>query len=149
MERREAMELIKELLDSQQLAVLSTQNQGQPFCHLMAFAATEDLHYLLLATTRATRKYANLLADPRVALLVDNRTNQSADFAAASTLTALGTAWELQGRDRQQYLPIYLAKHPYLAEFVSAPDCALLRLKVQKYLLVTRFQEVQEISLDS
>ena len=143
----EILLVIRNLLESQRLAVLSTQNHGQPYCNLIALAATGDLKYLLFATTRATRKYANLMADSRVAVLVDNRRNDVADFAEAAALTAIGKAWELQGAERQQSLTVYLGRHPYLEEFVTSPTCALLRIKVEKYIVVTRFQEVREIQI--
>jgi putative heme iron utilization protein len=143
----EMLELIRNLLESQRLAVLSTQNHGQPYSNIVAIAATVDLRYLLFATTRATRKYANLMADSRVAVLVDNRRNDPADFVEAAALTALGQAWEVQGAERQQLLPVYLKKHPYLEEFVAAPTCALLRVRVDKYIVVTRFQEVREVQI--
>ena len=76
----ETLAVIRNLLESQKLAVLSTQNHGQPYCNLIAIAATDDLKYLLFATTRATRKYANLMADSRVAVLVDNRQNDAGGF---------------------------------------------------------------------
>jgi nitroimidazol reductase NimA-like FMN-containing flavoprotein (pyridoxamine 5'-phosphate oxidase superfamily) len=139
--------LIRQLLESQRLAVLSTQDHGQPYCHIVAIAATDDLKNLLFATTRATRKYANLMADPRVAVLVDNRKNDPSDFAEAAAATALGKAWELQGAERQSFLEVYLARHPYLEEFVAAPTCALLRIKVDRYLTVSRFQDVQEVRM--
>ena len=141
------LDLIRDLLESQRLAVLSTQDHGQPYSNLMAIAATDDLRHLLFATTRATRKYANLMADSRVAVLVDNRQNDVSDFAEAAALTALGKAWELQGAERQQFLKVYLEKHPNLEEFVTSPNCALLRIKVDKYIVVTRFQEVREIQI--
>ena len=53
---------------------------GQPYCNLIAIAATGDFGHLVFATTRATRKYADLMADSRVAVLVDNRQNDVSDF---------------------------------------------------------------------
>jgi uncharacterized pyridoxamine 5'-phosphate oxidase family protein len=141
--------VIRNLLESQKLGVLATQNHGQPYSNLIAFAATADLKYLLFATTRATHKYANLMADPRVAVLVDNRKNDVADFAEAAALTALGKVWELQGMERQRFLEVYLEKHPYLSDFVTAPTCALLRVKVDKYIVVSRFQDVREVQIPS
>jgi len=141
--------VIRDLLDSQKLAVLATQSYGQPYVNLVAFAVTADLKYLLFATTRATRKFANLLADPRAAVLVDNRKNEVADFTEAAALTALGKVWELHGVERQQFLEIYLEKHPHLQEFVTGPTCALLRIRVEKYIVVTRFQEVREVQIPS
>jgi len=146
-ETSETLAIIRNLLEEQKLAVLSTQNHGQPYCNLIAMAATDDLKHLLFATTRATRKYANLMADSRVAVLVDNRRNDPADFIEAAALTALGKAWELQGVERHQFVKVYLGKHPYLEEFAASPTCALLRIKVDKYIVVTRFQEVREIQI--
>jgi hypothetical protein len=44
-------------------------------------------------------------------------------------------------------MKVYLGKHPHLEEFVTSPTCALLRIKVEKYIVVTRFQEVREIKI--
>jgi nitroimidazol reductase NimA-like FMN-containing flavoprotein (pyridoxamine 5'-phosphate oxidase superfamily) len=144
-EVEEVWTIIRELLESQRLAVLSTQGKEQPYSNLVAFAVTPDLRYLIFATTRATRKYANLKTEPRVSVLIDNRSNQEIDFSEASAVTVLGTATEALDSDRGKYLRHYLNKHPYLKEFVTAPSCALMRVKVEKFIVVTQFQEVREI----
>jgi len=141
----EMREIVQSLLNSQRLAVLSTLMSGRPYSNLIAFAATDDLREIFFATTRATRKFANLRAEPRVSLLIDNRSNQETDFGEASAVTVLGTAEELLGSERERYLQLYLKKHPYLEDFVTAPTCALIRVKVEKYIMVTQFQEVREI----
>jgi len=141
----EMKEIIQNLLDGQRLAVLSTLMSGRPYSNLIAFAATDDLKDIFFATTRATRKFANLTAEPRVSLLMDNRSNQETDFGEASAVTVLGTAAEALGPDRDKYLQLYLKKHPYLEDFITAPTCALIRVKVEKYIMVTQFQEVREI----
>jgi nitroimidazol reductase NimA-like FMN-containing flavoprotein (pyridoxamine 5'-phosphate oxidase superfamily) len=140
-----AKEIVQNLLNTQRLTVLSTQMSGRPYSNLIAFAATEDMRYMFFATTRGTRKYANLTAEPWVSLLIDNRSNQETDFGEASAVTVLGTAEEVLDLDRENYLQFYLQKHPYLEEFVTAPTCALIRVNVEKFIMVTRFQEVREI----
>jgi nitroimidazol reductase NimA-like FMN-containing flavoprotein (pyridoxamine 5'-phosphate oxidase superfamily) len=141
----EVWTIVRELLESQRLAVLSTQGQVQPYSNLVAFAATPDLKYLIFATTRATRKYANLLNHAQVSILIDNRTNETADFAEAAAVTVLGRASEVHGDERSQHLKIYLNRHPYLEDFVTSPNCALFSVKVERYIMVTRFQDVREI----
>jgi nitroimidazol reductase NimA-like FMN-containing flavoprotein (pyridoxamine 5'-phosphate oxidase superfamily) len=136
------------LFGSQRLAVLATQNQGQPYSSLVAFAASEDLEQLFFATTRATRKYANLSSDPRVAMLIDNRSNEAADFRWAMAVTATGKAGEVEGQEREKVLRIYLAKHPHLEDFVSSPSCALLKIRVERYYVATRFQNVIEVHVE-
>lgn len=140
------MKRLEELLAGQRLAVLSTHSKGQPYSSLVAFASTQGLKHLLFATTRATRKFDNITEDSRVAMLIDNRSNQVEDFHDAAAVTATGTAEELKGKDREKYLEIYLNKHPYMKEFVMSPTCALLRVTVDKYYLVTQFQKVMLLS---
>ena len=136
---------LRKLLRSQPLAVLATQNQGQPYASLVAFASSDDLKSLYFATTRSTRKYANLSGDSRVAMLVDNRSNKTSDFRWAMAATATGTAAEVAPRERESALDLYLAKHPHLSDFVHSPTCALCKIRVQTFFVVTRFQSVVEV----
>ncbi len=136
---------LKKLFTTQTLAVLSTQNEGQPYASLVAFAASEDLKSLFFATTRATRKYANLSSEPRVAMLVDSRSNEVSDFRWAMAVTATGEAEEVEGEEKDNVSKIYLAKHPHLDDFISSPSCALLKIRVERYYVATRFQNVIEV----
>jgi nitroimidazol reductase NimA-like FMN-containing flavoprotein (pyridoxamine 5'-phosphate oxidase superfamily) len=140
---------LESLLRTQQLGVLSTQYKGQPYASLVAFAATEDSKYLLFATTRSTRKYANIASDSRVAMLMDNRSNRAGDFHRAMAVTATGNAEEVGPNDKVNYLQIFLEKHPHLKDFVNAPSCALLRIKIETYYLVNRFQKVFELHIEN
>ena len=62
-----------------------------------------------------------------------------------TAVTVLGQAEEMHGTELKQLLPVYLDRHPYLRDFVTSPTCALFRVKVERYILVTRFQDVREI----
>ena len=132
------------LLESQRLAVLSTYGEGQPYASLVAFAASDDLATVCFATTRATRKYANLTQQPCVAFLIDNRENRLSDFHEAAAATGLGRAKELDGDEREQWLAMYLEKHPHLENFVTAPTSALFGVTMHVYYVVNRFQHVTE-----
>jgi nitroimidazol reductase NimA-like FMN-containing flavoprotein (pyridoxamine 5'-phosphate oxidase superfamily) len=136
---------LKKLLESQPLAVLATQSRGQPYASLVAFVSSGDLKSLYFATTRSTRKYANLSGDSRVAMLIDNRSNKASDFRWAMAATATGKAKELDPTARESLLDLYLAKHPHLKDFVYSPTCALCEIEVQTFFVVTRFQDVVEV----
>ena len=136
---------LRELFQSQKLAVLSTPGEGGAYASLVGFAATDDLEGLLFATSRGTRKYANLMGESHAAMLVDNRSNQDSDFHDAIAVTATGRVEEVTGANRDALLEAYLGKHPHLAEFANAPTCALLRLAVDTYYVVQRFQDVVEV----
>jgi len=140
-------EFLKDLFSSQRLAVLATQNRRQPYGNLVAFMATDDLKHLLFATTRATRKYANISRNPRIAMVVDNRSNQEADFHQAAAVTATGVVKEVEGPEKERFQKLYLSRHPYLKEFVSSPTCALLKMEVETYYVVNRFQNVMELHI--
>jgi len=143
----EDRQTVADLLASQRSAVLATQGDGQPYCSLMAFAATADLQNFIVVTQRATRKYANLVAQPRVCLLVDNRSNQAADTQEALAVTVMGTAAEVAPAARGRWAQVFLDKHPHLEDFVRSPDGAVVQIRVEKYYLVRRFQEVVEIAM--
>ena len=140
---------LKKLLQSQPLAVLATQSRGQPYASLVAFAPSDDLKSLYFATTRSTRKYANLAGDSRVAMLIDNRSNKASDFRWAMAATATGTAVEVGPGARENVLGLYLAKHPHLKDFVHSPTCALCEIRVKTFYVVTRFQHVLEVHVRS
>mgnify|MGYP001049738537 CR=1 FL=1 len=135
---------VRGLLSGQGLAVMATHTAGQPYANLVAFAESADLKHLFFATARSTRKFENLAADCRVALLIDSRRNQEGDFHEAAALTVMGSAAETAGAEKERALALYLTKHPYLEEFVRAPTCALFKVHVHKYILVRNFQNVME-----
>jgi nitroimidazol reductase NimA-like FMN-containing flavoprotein (pyridoxamine 5'-phosphate oxidase superfamily) len=138
---------IKVLFESQNLAVLATHYDEQPYASLVAFVATDDLKYLYFVTPKTTRKFANLTINPRIALLINSSTNQAADFHQAISVTAVGNADEIFGSDREHILSLYLAKHPYLEEFAKSPTCAIVQVTARSYYLVKNFQKVLEFHL--
>jgi nitroimidazol reductase NimA-like FMN-containing flavoprotein (pyridoxamine 5'-phosphate oxidase superfamily) len=136
-----------ELFQSQNLAVLSTQHAGQPYASLVAFDAAADFEYIYFVTPKTTRKFANLIADSRVAVLINNSTNQSSDFHRAVSVTAVGRAEEVADADKALILEPYLKKHPYLEDFVRSPTSALVGVSVNSYYMVKNFQHVMELHL--
>ena len=141
--------VLRGLLQSQRFAVLATDDHGQPFASLMAFAATEDLRHLVILTERTTRKYANLQSNPRAALLIDDRENKGSDTEDSVVVTAIGEAQELDRDLGAPLLELFLARHPYLAAFAASPTCAIVRVKLSSYQLVSRFQQVVEWHLSA
>lgn len=132
------------VMAAQRFCVLATAGQCRPYGSLVAFAATEDLKELVFATSRRTRKFSNLAAEPRVALVIDSRSNDEADLRDAVAITALGPAREVEGAERKRLAGVYLARHPLLAEFIGWPDTALCAVKVEEY-FVARFSEVDRL----
>ena len=142
----ETRTVVGRLLNSQRFGVLSTQSDAGPYCSLVAFWSAEDLSHVTFATMRDTRKFANLTAHPRVALLFDDRSNHDQDVERATAVTAMGEARELtDGVARAAAAAGFLVKHPQLSEFVDSPGCALVHVDVDVYYVVTRFQNVEKL----
>jgi nitroimidazol reductase NimA-like FMN-containing flavoprotein (pyridoxamine 5'-phosphate oxidase superfamily) len=141
----ELEKVLRDLFQKQKLAVLGTQSSSGPWGSLVAFAHTDDLRTVVFVTGRSTRKYSNLMADPHVALVMDNRSNELEDFEEAVAVTAVGLASEPTEADREPLLTMYLSKHPHLRDFAKSPSSALFRVDVEKFCIVYRFQNVVEM----
>lgn len=137
-----------ELFRSQNLAALSTHHDGQPYASLVAFYAADDLKHIYFATPKTTRKFSNLSADNRVAVMVNSSINQLSDFHRAISVTAVGNAEVVAESEKEPILNRYLARHPHLEDFVRAPTCALVGVSVKTYYLVKNFQNVMELHLE-
>lgn len=138
---------ISRVLESQRLAVLATECVGQPYTSLMAFAYTDDLATIIVATGRATRKHMNLMSEARVSLLIDTRSNSESDFDTAAAITVVGTASEVGTEERGEFEKLYIFRHPSLEKFVRSLSTALFIIRVDSYLLVSGFQNVRKLNL--
>ena len=139
---------VQSLLHDQQLGVLSTVGNDMPYANLVAFVASGDNRYLYFVTPRATRKFANLSANANVALLVNNSNNQPNDFQLSAAVTAVGKATTVSAPALAEIQKLYIARHPYLEDFVRSPDCEMICIRVVRYILVERFQDVTEYRID-
>jgi hypothetical protein len=81
-------------------------------------------------------------------MVMDSRTNQRVDFQRAVAVTATGAVEEVEGKEKNQLLKVYLSKHPHLKRFVTSPRCTLLRVNVNTYVVVRRFQKVVALFMD-
>jgi general stress protein 26 len=135
------------LLAGQGLGVLATTDpDGHPYASLIAIAGNAANTELYFVTPRATRKFANLVHDSRVALLVNNSVNQPVDFHEAVAATILGNARLLAEDKRAALVDIYLEKHPYLRQFATSPSCAMFAIEITGVTMVQKFQSVSELA---
>jgi heme iron utilization protein len=145
--RKNISAVLGELFTGQKPAVLSSLLEGRPYGNPVAFAAERNFRNFIFATTRATRKFFNILQDPRVSLVIDNRSNRTDDFREAAAAKVLGRAALLEEPEKEGMVSLFLTKHPYLEEFVRAPTCALFQIRAERCLRVCRFQNVVEPDL--
>lgn len=133
---------IRALFRSQKLAVLATNKKGVPYTSLVAFVASRDLKEIIFATLKGTTKFHNLVTTPNVSILIDTRKNNSSDFQDAVAISAEGIA-EIINDNRQDYIALYLEKHPSLSDFITSQNCAIIKINITKYQYVSRFQNLK------
>jgi len=146
-DRKQILNNIADLFESQKFAVLSTQKNDQPYSSLVAFAVNADLNYFYFLTPNATRKYENLKANPKVCILVNNIRNNAEDIYNAVSVTGTGVSEIIDKSIEQKALDLYLRKHPNLKKFSKAPTTAFIRISMQRYFMVNRFQNVVEVKV--
>jgi hypothetical protein len=134
---------LRRLAERQRFAVLATISPEGPQLSLVAFAITDDMREACFATPRNTRKYRNILADGRSALLLDSRGKTSRGVMEAEVVSLNGMARILRrGKRRSELEALLLARHPELEEFLTAPGTALVAMEVERGSHVEAFQIV-------
>jgi general stress protein 26 len=143
----ELKNIVRDIFASQRLAVLATEKENSPYINLVVFIADKDLKWLVFATNRSTRKFENIMANPMVAILIDNRCKYDFDTKKTVVISALGKAEGLLDFEKAKLMEQYLDKHPHLKDFITSSDCVFVKLKIEKYIIVQRFQEVSELDI--
>ncbi len=146
--RKKVVEQIAALINTQRFAVLSTQQNNQPYASLVAFAASADLKHVYFLTPNTTRKYENLTVNPKVAVLVNDSRNQADDIDNAVSVTGTGVAHVVETGDNQAALDGYLERHPHLKAFAAAPTTAFVSITMNRYFMVNRFQDVVALKME-
>ena len=137
--------LLEALFREQKFAALATQAGDSPYASLVAFAVTPDLRRVVFPTRAGSRKGGNLEVNPRVALLVDNRTNSDRDYHDAAAVTVIGSAGFARGSEADALRNLLLERHPRMAGFLADSDCLIAVVEVTEYLVVTNFETVTKL----
>ena len=136
-------EKIANLLKEQRFAVIATQSKNEPYTNLVTFLVKEELKKIYFPTLKKTKKYENLSSNSRISMLIDNRGNKPKDIEKAMVVTAVGNSRETKDTN---IADDFLDKHPYLKDFIDSPDCAMIELNVEKYIVVEKFEKVTVFS---
>ena len=136
---------IQHLIDEQPYAVLCVQGEGQPYGALVAFAFSEDLRQAVFVTPVATRKYRLLNECHHVAIVIDNRPNNTDELMEIEAVTVTGCSKMIERGDEFDRLSgLLVTRHPYMKSCVNADTYALFRVDVVRFLHVARLQQVNE-----
>lgn len=133
---------ISTILDQQIQCVLATLQDHQPCQHMMAFAYAEDLSRIFLATYVDTRKYRNMITNPSVSILWDNRSGSAADHVDGLSLIALGRAELLTGSAQDEVRELILKRNPALQALLGDASCKLFMVLIEDYQWTKGYQRV-------
>ena len=136
-------ERLRILNKKQKHAVLATDDGGQPYTSLVAFALTPDIEGVLFVTPKKTCKYQNIMKNRKVSMMIDSRSNSGEGYMRSEAVTILGSATPLRkGKKWNELSDVLIKKHPRLEEFVRAASTALVLVSFAKVIHAGQFQSV-------
>lgn len=141
-------DFIKSVISYETFAILSSEGKGQPHASLIAVTVSEELTTLLFATYKDTRKYENILQNPKVAILFDNRSCEIKSSKEIVVITAFGVANKIMADNLSAATEAHLIKHPDLKEFLASIDCVLFEVQVDAYQIVKGIESVEWCKTD-
>lgn len=130
---------IAELVQTQKHCVLATSSGPAPHASLMCYCPAPDSREFWLVTLAATRKYANLRANPRASLLIDDRQGGRPGLALTVEAALSPFAGAVEEAAARRAL---LARHPELEGFLALDGVLVLRLVGLRYQLLSGLTEV-------
>jgi heme iron utilization protein len=131
----------KKLLREARSGALATlmPGSGDPYCSLVNVASAPDGSPLLLLSRLAVHT-RNLLADPRISLMLDER--KEGDPLEGARVMLMGTAVATDdANDRRRYL----ARHPEAAGFAGFADFGFYRMALGTAHLVAGFGRIVDL----
>jgi hypothetical protein len=108
----------------------------------MSYCPSPDGREFWLATLKDTRKYANLRANPRASLLIDDRGGRACGPPSLALTVEAELAPFADGAAQAEARRELLARHPELAGFLASGGALLLRLRGLRYQLLSGLTEV-------
>jgi putative heme iron utilization protein len=123
------------------LATLMT-GSGDPYCSLVNVASHFDGSPILLVSQLAVHT-KNMLADPRVSLMLDERA--AGDPLEGARIMLLGRAEQVGSSDLEAVRRRYLNAHPSAQTFVDFKDFSFVRIRPSTIHLVAGFGRIVDL----
>ena len=139
---------MKKLAREKNSCVLATILDTKPYCSLMAYVTNNACTEIYMVTRKSSQKFINLLANPAVSLMIDNR--DTAHRSAARAMTVEGVFQKIKDPAKEEKVRRkLLSSHPHLDEFMGHPEAEVFQINIKSFLLLdglTRafFQEVSD-----
>lgn len=140
----DAPRLARSLLRRSRQGALATlmAGSGDPYCSLVNVASHADGSPILLISRLAVHT-KNILGDPRVSLMLDERV--AGDPLEGARIMLSGRAEQAEGADLELARRRYLSAHPSAEAFVSFTDFSFVRIRPSGAHLVAGFGRIVDL----
>ena len=139
---------LRELLTGRVTAALGTLHAGAPYVSLVPFALLPDLPAFVIHVSRLAAHTGDMLAEPRVSLLITGPEQPGASPLALPRITLLGTARPL-ANDAPEYpaaRQAYIARFPDAAPLFSLGDFSLFLIEPTEARWVAGFAQARTLT---
>jgi len=139
---------LRELLASRNTAALGTLHSGAPYVSMVPFVLLKDASAFVVHVSLLAAHTGDMLAEPRVSLLVTGVERSAASPLAVPRVTILGTAQQLPG-DAPEYpaaREAYLARFPEAASMFNLGDFSLFLIIPTEVRWVAGFAQARTLS---
>ncbi|MEI7883834.1 MAG: pyridoxamine 5'-phosphate oxidase family protein [Clostridia bacterium] len=127
---------VERLLQENKLCVLCTAGENKPHCSLMTYMPGEDPRVLYMVASRESKKYQNMLGNPDVSLLIDNRKGLGLEEQKISAVSLSGIYQLVDSAELVEIGIKFTKMYPELAEIINNPSSALFAVKLQSFLFL-------------
>src|SRR4030043_1956383 len=132
------LENMKDIVKGNDLCVLATVSEGRPHCSLMSYISDEDGHEIFLISHKTTKKYANLMENPMVNLLIDTREEEKGQRRIyIKALTVSGEFQTIKDPGKKDFIRSkFLKRHPHLTDFLNDPGAEIFSIRIKSFQLL-------------
>jgi len=128
----------KELIQQKDTCVLATVSGAEPHCSLMSYVTDEDCRKIYMISLRGSKKYANMMNNASVSLLIDTRKYDIGRTREnIKALTVKGNFQHIGDETKKRkVLEKLLESHPNLKDFTGSAELEVFQVNTKSVQLL-------------
>jgi putative heme iron utilization protein len=144
----EHAQLLRDLVHRRRTAALGTLHEGAPFVSMVPFAVMPEGEALVVHVSRLAGHTKDMLADPRVSLLIAQPEGEGVAAQALARVSVRGEARELAkgGEEEQSGRGAYLARFPEAAPLTEFGDFSFFAIRPVQARFVAGFAQAMSVT---
>ena len=141
---------VRELLEAQRIASLGTLHDGEPYVSMVPFAVLADGPDFVIHVSALAAHTKDMLAEPKVSLLVIAPEDPEVPPQATMRLTIQGDAARLDASDARHAgaKRAYMDRFPQSAQTFALPDFSIFLVRPRALRFVGGFAQAKSLTPD-